>query len=138
MVTEKTVRFVNRNWDLSQLSQQIVNLLNGQKWMTQKVDTSKGTVIQARKEDILRDIFVADRALTILVAGQPNDFSIRVGIGRWIQNLAVTAVEAILTSGLWLIIDVPEMVWNRHIENDVVSKINQLVESKPAMAVPAQ
>ena len=138
MVAGKTVNFANRNWDLSQLSQQIVNLLNNDRWMTQKAETSKGTLIQARKEDVLRDIFLADRALTILVAGKPNDFTIRIGFGKWAQNLTVATVETALTGGLWLIIEVPEAIWNRHIENEVVSKINQLVESKPAMAVPAQ
>lgn len=138
MVAEETRRFVNRNWDLNQLSQQIVDFLNSDKWMTQKATTSKGTLIQARKEDILRDIFLADRALTILVAGNPNDFTVRVGFGKWVQNITVAAVETVLTSGVWLIIDVPEAAWNRHIENQVVTKINQLVESKPAMSVPAQ
>lgn len=130
MVTEKNIRFTNRNWDLKDLSQRVVEMLNTEKWLTQKIETGKGIVIQARKENILRDIFTADRALTILVSGVPNDFNIRVGIGRWVQNLTVAAVEAILTSGLFLIIDVPEMVWNARIENEVIKEITVIVESK--------
>lgn len=130
MVTEKNIRFTNRNWDLKDLSQRVVEMLNTEKWLTQKIETGKGIVVQARKENILRDIFTADRALTILVSGVPNDFNIRVGIGRWVQNLTVAAVEAILTSGLFLIIDVPEMVWNARIENEVIKEITVIVESK--------
>jgi len=75
----------------------------------------------------LRDIITADRAFSILITGQPNDFSIHVGIGKWIQNLAVAAAEVILLSWLFLAIDVPEMLWTRHIENTIVKEITQII-----------
>ena len=86
-----------------------------------------GQVIQAQKAGILRDIITADRAFTIVLSGQPNDFTVRVGIGKLIQNLAVAAVETILLSALFLAVDVPEMLWTRHVENEIVKKITQTV-----------
>ena len=90
-----------------------------------------GIVIQAQKAGILRDIISADRAFTIVIAGQPEDFTVHVGIGRWIQNLAVAAVETLLLSWLFLAVDVPEMLWTRHVEDEIVKKIAQIVERTP-------
>ena len=84
-------------------------------------------MIQAKKAGILRDIITAERAFTIMITGQPDDFSIHVGIGKWIQNIAVAAAEAILLSWLFLAVDVPEMLWNTHVENQIVKEITQVV-----------
>jgi hypothetical protein len=84
-------------------------------------------VIQAQKAGILRDIITADRAFTITISGQPNDFAVHVGIGKWIQNLAVAAVETLLLSVLFLAVDVPEMLWTRHVENEIIKEINRIV-----------
>jgi hypothetical protein len=88
---------------------------------------SLGIVIQAKKAGILRDIITADRAFSILITGQPNDFSIHLGIGKWIQNLAVAAAEVILLSWLFLAVDVPEMLWTQHVENTIAKEITQIV-----------
>jgi len=75
----------------------------------------------------MRDIVAADRAFTIMLSGQPNDFTVHIGIGRWIQNIGVAAAEALLLSWLFLAVDVPEMLWTMHVENDLAKKITQLV-----------
>ena len=130
MVAEKTLRFQGKNKDLAQLAQQIAQKLQSQGYKVQSTTPSTGgTVIQAAKAGILRDIITADRAFTILITGQPNDFSIRVGIGKLIQNLAVTAVEAILLTELFLVVDVPEMLWTTHVEKQVIQQINEVVGS---------
>jgi hypothetical protein len=84
-------------------------------------------VIQAKKGGILRDIITADRAFTITVSGQPNDFTVHIGIGKFIQNLAVAAVETLLLSVLFLAVDVPEMLWTRHVENEIIKDITRIV-----------
>jgi len=127
LVSEKVMRFQGKNKDLNQLSQQIVQQLNSEGYKTQLATPPLGIVIQAKKAGILRDIITADRAFSILITGQPNDFSIHVGIGKWIQNLAVAAAEVILLSWLFLAVDVPEMLWTRHVENTIVKEITQII-----------
>ena len=127
LVSEKVMRFQGKNKDLNQLSQQIVQQLESEGYKTQSTTAPLGIVIQAKKAGILRDIITADRAFSILITGQPNDFSIHVGIGKWIQNLAVAAAEVILLSWLFLAVDVPEMLWTLHIENTIVKEITQII-----------
>ena len=86
-----------------------------------------GYIIQAQKAGILRDVVAADRVFTIAIMGQPTDFTVHIGIGKWIQNLGVTAVEALLLSELFLAVDVPEMLWTTHVENGVMKEITQIV-----------
>ena len=75
----------------------------------------------------MRDIITADRAFTITISGQPNDFTVHVGIGKFIQKLAVAAVETLLLSALFLAVDVPEMLWTRHVESEIIKEITQIV-----------
>jgi hypothetical protein len=127
MVSEKVLRFQGKNKDLNQLSQQIAQQLQAEGYKVQSQTAPLGIIIQAQKAGILRDIITADRAFTIVVAGQPNDFTVHVGIGKWVQNLAVAAAETLLLSMLFLAVDVPEMLWTRHVEGEIVNKINQIV-----------
>jgi hypothetical protein len=130
MVSERTLRFQGKHKDLGQLSQQIGEKLKSEGYKVQVSPSSaQGTVIQATKAGILRDIISADRAFTIVVSGQPDDFTVKVGIGRIIQNLAVTAAEAVLLSPLFLAVDVPEMLWTRHVETEIIQQIDQIVAS---------
>jgi hypothetical protein len=128
MVSEKIVRFQNKNKDLNQLSQQIATMLQQDGYKTQMTSTSPvGIVMQATKAGILRDIITADRAFTIMISGDPNDFAIHIGIGKLVQNIAVAAAEALLLSVLFLTVDIPEMLWTRHVEEEILKKIVQIV-----------
>jgi hypothetical protein len=127
MVAERSIRFQGKNKDLGPLGQQIAQTLRAQGYKVQSSTSSTGTVVQAAKAGILRDIITADRAFTILVSGQPNDFTVRVGIGKLVQNLAVTAVEALLLTELFLAVDVPEMLWTTHVEKQVIQQITQVI-----------
>lgn len=86
-----------------------------------------GTVIQAQKGGILRDLIAAERAFTIMVTGQPNDFSVHIGVGKFFQNLGVMAVEALLLSELFLAVDIPEMLWTEHVEKGLANEITRIV-----------
>ncbi len=128
MHAEKIVGFQNKNKDLNQLSQQIVSMLNADGYKTQFTSNSPaGIIIQAQKAGILRDIITADRAFTIMITGNPNSFAIHIGIGKWVQNIAVAVAETLLLSVLFLAIDIPEMLWTRHVEKEILEKITLLV-----------
>lgn len=127
MIGEKTLHFQGKNKDLSQLTQQIETQLKTDGYKTQSKTAPVGMIIQAQKAGILRDVITADRAFTIMIAGDPNDFTVHIGIGKWIQNLGVMAAEVILLSALFLAVDVPEMLWTTHVENGIANQISQIV-----------
>lgn len=127
MVSKKEMRFQGKNKDLNQLSQQIADFLKNDGYKVQSATGTSGPVIQAQKAGILRDIITADRCFTIALSGQPNDFTVTIGIGKWVQNIAVAAAEVLLLSALFLAVDVPEMLWTVHVENAIAKKITEMV-----------
>ncbi len=130
MVSEKIIRIQGKKRDLDTLSQDIVQQLTSEGYKTQSTKAPLGRIIQAKKAGILRDIITADRAFSILITGQPDDFTIHVGIGRWIQNITVAAVETIFLSWLFLAVDVPEMLWTVHVENTILKEIKEIAEQE--------
>jgi len=62
-----------------------------------------------------------------MITGNSDNFAIHIGIGKWVQNIAVAVAETLLLSVLFLAIDIPEMWWTRHVENEILQKIIQLV-----------
>ncbi|MGD0423960.1 MAG: hypothetical protein ABSA92_10950 [Candidatus Bathyarchaeia archaeon] len=127
MVTFKEMRFQGKNKDLGQLSQQISGYLQGDGYKVQSTTATSGPIIQAQKAGILRDIITAERCFTIAITGASNDFTVKIGIGKWVKNIAVAAAEAVILSVLFLAVDVPEMLWTVHVENTIAKKITQLV-----------
>ncbi|MCL6002493.1 MAG: hypothetical protein M1556_02465 [Candidatus Thermoplasmatota archaeon] len=127
MVSSKTLNFQNKNRNLNELSQQIAQQLQNEGYKVQSRQLATGAVIQAQKAGILRDIITADRAFTIKIDGQPDDFTIVVGVGKFIQNIAVAVAEALILSELFLAVDIPEMLWTEHVEKGIIKEIVTIV-----------
>jgi hypothetical protein len=121
------LHFEGKNSDLDQLSQKIEQELKTERYKTQSMKAPIGNVIQAQKSGILRGIVDANRAFSILIAGQPNDFSVHIGIGKWIQNLGVAAVETVLFGPLAIVVDGSEILWTTHVESGLAKQITQIV-----------
>jgi hypothetical protein len=128
MIGEKVRHYQDKNTDLASLKSKIEDYLKKDGFKVQSsVPSPHGTVIQAQKGGWISSIITADRALTIMVDGEPNNFTVRVGIGRWLKHLGVTAAEVLLLTDLFLLVDVPETLWNFEIENKIAKEIDSFV-----------
>jgi hypothetical protein len=128
MIGEKIQHFQDKHTDLAQLQGQIEDYLKTDGFKTQTSSPSPhGALIQAKKGGFLSAVIDADRALTILIDGDPDNFTVRTGIGKWLEHLGVAAVETLLLSELFLVVDVAEMAWNLEIENKLAKKVAELV-----------
>lgn len=128
MVGEKVKQYTGKNTDLNVLKLKIQTYLEGQGFKVQtSIPGTQGILIQAQKVGFLRDIITSDRAFNVLIAGEPNNFSVRIGVGKWFKNIGIAAVEALLLSEVFLAVDVPEMLWNLEIEGKILKQIDLLV-----------
>jgi hypothetical protein len=128
MIGEKVQQFQGKGTDLSALNEKIASYLKSDGFTVQTSAASPhGTVIQAKKGGFLSGVIAADRALSILVSGDSNDFTVRIGIGKWLEHLGVAALETLLLSDLFLVVDVAEMAWNLEIESKLAKQIESLV-----------
>ena len=128
MIGEKELQYQGKGTDLSELQAKIESYLKNEGFTVQtSAPSDQGTVMQAKKGGFLSGVIAADRALTITVTGNSNDFTVKIGIGKWVEHLAVTAAEVVLLSPLFVVVDVPEMAWNLEIENKLAREIETFV-----------
>jgi hypothetical protein len=125
---DRTVHFQGKGVDLDSLTQKIEDYLKSDGFSVQKsAPSSQGSVLQAKKGGFLRGIVDADRALSVMISGDPDDVAVRVGIGKWLEHLGVAAVETLLVSDLFLVIDVADSAWNFEIEEKLIKQIESFV-----------
>jgi len=128
MIGEKELHFQGKGTDLAGLQSKIDSYLQGEGFTVQtSAPSEQGTVTQAKKGGFLSGVIAADRALTITITGDSNDFTVKMGIGKWLEHLGVTAAEVLLLTPLFLAVDVPEMAWNLEIENKLAKQIATFV-----------
>jgi hypothetical protein len=128
MIGDKVKQFQGKSTDLAGLQEKIESYLKNEGFTVQSSPSSaQGTAIQAKKGGFLRGVVDADRSLSIMISGDPNDFTVRFGIGKWLEHLGVAAAETLLVSDLFLPIDVAESAWNLEIEDKLVKQVESFV-----------
>ncbi len=132
MALFKKERKYDKRVNLDQVINKFAGYLMTENWKVQQSTQGDKGVIQAQKAGILRDIITADRALTFTFENGSDGLKVTTGVGKWIQNLGVMALEAIFLSELFIIVDVPEMLWTEHVENNLLKKLDSIVKENAA------
>ena len=128
MLGDKEEHFQGKGTEISELRSHIEQYLKDDGFAVQTSAASdQGTVIQGKKSGFLREIVAADRAFTVTITGSPNDFTVRFGVGKWLEHLGVAAFETLLISELFLIVDVADSLWNLEIENKLIADVKSFV-----------
>ncbi|MHB1548370.1 MAG: hypothetical protein ACYCV5_09785 [Acidimicrobiales bacterium] len=128
MIGEKVKQYTGKGTDLSALQDKIGDYLKSDGFSVQtSAPSGHGLVMQAKKGGFLRGVVDADRAMTIVLSGSPDDFTVRVGIGKWLKDLGVAVLETLLLSDLFLVVDVADSAWNIEIEDKLMKKIDSFV-----------
>jgi hypothetical protein len=52
---------------------------------------------------------------------------VRFGIGKWLQNLGVAALETLLVSELFLVVDVADSLWSLEVEDKIIADLKKFV-----------
>jgi hypothetical protein len=128
-IGDRTLHFQGKGVDLDSLTQKIEEYLKSDGFSVQRsAESSQGSVVQAKKGGWLRGLVDADRALSIMISGNADDVTVRVGIGKWLEHLGVAAVETLLISELFLVIDVADTAWNFEVEEKIIKQIESFVD----------
>jgi hypothetical protein len=128
MLGDKSEHFQGKGTDLGALQAHIEKYLTDDGFKVQSsVSSDQGTVIQAKKEGFLRDVVDAERAFTITITGDPTDFTVRFGVGKWLKNLGVAAIETLLVSELFFVVDVADSAWSLEVEDKIIADLKKFV-----------
>jgi uncharacterized protein YqgV (UPF0045/DUF77 family) len=120
--------YTGKNVDLSKLADSIQTFFTNEKFKVQAGTHPNGTLIQAKKGGVFRTILAMDRAFTVLIEGTSADFKIKIGIGKWLQDLGVAALETFFLSPVVAFIEVPEALWSYEIEHQLWHYIETQIE----------
>jgi hypothetical protein len=125
---DKEEHFVGKGTDLKALESHIEDYLKTNGFTVQTSPPSdEGSVIQARKAGFWREVVAADRALSISIKGNSADFTVRFGIGKWLEHLGVAAIETLLLSELFLVVDVADSLWSIEVEDKLITDVKAFV-----------
>ncbi|MGA2295402.1 MAG: hypothetical protein ABSG24_09305 [Acidimicrobiales bacterium] len=128
MIGVKEEHFEGKGTQLDALESHIEDYLKKDGFTVETSPLKDDTrVIQAKKEGWLRTIVDADRALTITLTGTPADFKVNVGVGKWLKHLGVAAIETLLVSELFLVVDAADSLWSLEIEDKLLSDIRTFI-----------
>jgi hypothetical protein len=128
MIGDKIEHFENASKDPSAVQAHLEEYLKGEGFTVQtSASSAQGVVIQAKKGGFLAGIVDADRALTIAISGPATDFTVRIGIGKWLEHLGIAAIETLALGDLFLVVDVAESAWNFEIEDRLVKDLRSFV-----------
>ncbi|MFG1415749.1 MAG: hypothetical protein AAE986_06280 [Thermoplasmataceae archaeon] len=114
--------------DVNSLTSDFENYLKNSGWKTQSRVESDQAILQATKAGFLRDVIAADRALTFVFKENAGNVEVHVGVGKLGQNLAVTAIEFLLLSDIFIAVDVPEMLWTKHVETELLGQLKTIAQ----------
>lgn len=120
--------FQGKDVNLDDLSELVIDFFKEEGFRTQQAKHPHGILIQARKGGVMRTLLAMDRALTVVIQGDNNDFKIRIGVGKWLKNLGVAAIEAFFLSPLVAFIEVPEALWTYEIEHQLWHYVETQIE----------
>ncbi len=128
MLGDKEEHFEGKGTDLGALQAHIEEYLKSNGFTVQtSAPSDEGVVIQARKGGFLREVVAADRSLTIAIKGTPADFTVRFGVGKWLEHLGVAAIETLLLSELFLVVDVADSLWSLEVEDKIIADMKAFV-----------
>lgn len=123
-----TREYNGKNIDLDKLGQHIVEFFNEEHFKTQSGKHPDGILIQAKKGGVFRTILAMDRAFTIVIEGDQSNFKIKMGVGSWLKNLSVAALETFFISEFAAFIEVPEALWAYEIEHQLWHYVENQIE----------
>ncbi|MFG1449410.1 MAG: hypothetical protein AAE983_02060 [Thermoplasmataceae archaeon] len=123
-IFKKTVQFQTSK-KLQDIVNSFTSSLQFKGWRVQSNVQNGQAVMQVLKAGFLRDVISADRALTFVFKQQDGseNLEVDVGVGKLVQNLAVTAIEVLLLSDIFIFIDIPEILWTKHVETELLQDL---------------
>ncbi|MGP6206807.1 hypothetical protein ACNF42_02060 [Cuniculiplasma sp. SKW3] len=120
----KKEKDITSNKDLNTLVNDFTSYLKEENWKVESNVEGDKAIIQAQKPGILRDIVAADRALTFVIEkNQSGTLHVSTGVGKKAKNLAITAIEVLLLSEIFIFVDIPEILFAEDIEKNLLKQL---------------
>ncbi len=123
----KKERVLETTKSLDDIIKSFTNYLINNGWKVQSNVQQDKAILQAQKFGILRGLIAADRALTfVFTAESGGQVKVDVGVGRLLGDITITAIEVLLLSEIFIVIDIPEIAWSDHVEKELLTELQTI------------
>lgn len=123
----KKERILETTKSLDEIIKSFTAYLINDGWKVQSNVQQDKAILQAQKFGILRGLIAADRALTfVFTAESGGQVKVNVGVGRLLGDITITAIEVILLSEVFIVIDIPEIAWSDHVEKELLNELQTI------------
>lgn len=123
----KKERILETTKSLDEIIKSFTAFLINDGWKVQSNVQQDKAILQAQKFGILRGLIAADRALTfVFTAESGGQVKVNVGVGRLLGDITITAIEVILLSEIFIVIDIPEIAWSDHVEKELLNELQTI------------
>ncbi|MCL6015036.1 MAG: hypothetical protein M1323_05360 [Candidatus Thermoplasmatota archaeon] len=123
----KKERILETTKSLDEIIKSFTAYLINDGWKVQSNVQQDKAILQAQKFGILRGLIAADRALTfVFTAESGGQVKVNVGVGRLLGDITITAIEVILLSEIFIVIDIPEIAWSDHVEKELLNELQTI------------
>lgn len=123
----KKERVLETTKSLDDIIKSFTNYLINNGWKVQSNVQQDRAILQAQKFGILRGLIAADRALTfVFTAESGGQVKVDVGVGRLLGDITITAIEVLLLSEIFIVIDIPEIAWSDHVEKELLNELQTI------------
>jgi hypothetical protein len=102
----------------------------------QSMQVAGTSVLQARKQSMLRDLTGLSAALTIKITPEPGGTRVEIGMQKWFDKAAVAAVAVILSAGMLLALPALGAYWQYRMTEDAWKLIENHIALKAGGYVP--
>ncbi len=120
--------YSGKNFNLKKLNDLVIQFFKEENFQVQSSTHPRGFLIQARKGGILRTLLAMNRAFTLVIEGEPSDFRVKVGVGEWLKDLGVAAIEGFFVSPMMAFVEIPEAMWSYEIEHQLWHYIENQID----------
>ncbi len=125
----KKERIYNTTKGVDQIVKEFSAYLTNNDWKVQSnVQPDKG-ILQAWKAGFLRGLIAADRALTFVFTSDGSQLKVDVGVGKLLGNIAISAIEILLISEIFIAVDIPEIAWSDHVEKELLTELQNIASN---------
>ncbi len=123
----KKERVLETTKSLDDIIKSFTNYLINNGWKVQSNVQQDKAILQAQKFGILRGLIAADRALTfVFTAESGGQIKVDVGVGRLLGDITITAIEVLLLSEIFIVVDIPEIAWSDHVEKELLTELQTI------------
>lgn len=120
--------YEGKNVNLKTFSNGIEKWFKERNFATQSMQAENKWLVQARKQGVWRTVSASARAFSIFIEGTPNDFSVKIGTGKWINNATSLAVITILSGTVLLPFCGIATAWSKKIKSDLKAFIDLTID----------